>query len=165
MERPPRKLRPAEIDEGSRQRRGARKTAHESMRSAPGSLALTPPKAPPCIRTFSPLTAQSNTRLITAIPRWRAEPLRHDAVETAVDCQICNSLGSHIRTVVCQRSYSRFEAAGADIQDAQAAVTQLATVRSTAGQTAQSDKPSLGESDQAALFLEFLRWNLGRAPP
>jgi hypothetical protein len=40
----------------------------------------------------------------------------------------------------------------------QAAVTQLATVRSTAGQTAQSDKPSLSESDQAALFLEFLRW-------
>jgi hypothetical protein len=37
-------------------------------------------------------------------------------------------------------------------------VTQLATVRSTAGQTAQSDKPSLSESDQAALFLEFLRW-------
>jgi hypothetical protein len=40
----------------------------------------------------------------------------------------------------------------------QAAVTQLATVRSTAGQTSQSGKPSLSESDQAALFLEFLRW-------
>jgi len=48
----------------------------------------------------------SNTRLITAIPRWRAEPLRHDAIETAVDCRICNSLGSHIRTVVCEKSYS-----------------------------------------------------------
>jgi hypothetical protein len=40
----------------------------------------------------------------------------------------------------------------------QVAATQLATVRSTAAQTAQSDKPSLSESDQAALFLEFLRW-------
>ena len=40
----------------------------------------------------------------------------------------------------------------------QAAVTQLGTVRSTAGQTSQSGKPSLSESDEAALFLEFLRW-------
>jgi hypothetical protein len=37
-----------------------------------------------------------------------------------------------------------------------AAETRRATVRSAAGQTAQ--RPPLSESDQAALFLEFLRW-------
>ena len=39
-----------------------------------------------------------------------------------------------------------------------AAVTQHTTVRSTAGQTAQRGGPPLSESEQAALFLEFLRW-------
>jgi hypothetical protein len=29
---------------------------------------------------------------------WRAALLRCDAIETAVDCRICNSFGSHIRT-------------------------------------------------------------------
>jgi hypothetical protein len=41
---------------------------------------------------------------------------------------------------------------------APAAETQRATARSTAGQTAQRARPPLSESDQAALFLEFLRW-------
>jgi hypothetical protein len=40
----------------------------------------------------------------------------------------------------------------------QAAVTQRATVRSTAGQTVQRGGLPLSESDEAALFLEFLRW-------
>jgi hypothetical protein len=43
-------------------------------------------------------------------------------------------------------------------ETARAAETQRATVRSSAGQTAQRAAPPLSESDQAALFLEFLRW-------
>jgi hypothetical protein len=35
---------------------------------------------------------------------------------------------------------------------------QRTRVRSTAEQTAQRSRPPLSESDQAALFLEFLRW-------
>jgi hypothetical protein len=45
------------------------------------------------------------------------------------------------------------------VGDATPAVeTRRATVRSTAGQTAQRPRPPLSESDQTALFLEFLRW-------
>jgi hypothetical protein len=40
----------------------------------------------------------------------------------------------------------------------QAAVTQRTTVESAAGRTAQRATLPLSESDQAALFLEFLRW-------
>ena len=43
-------------------------------------------------------------------------------------------------------------------ESGRAAVTQQTTVGSTAGQTAQRGRPPLSESDQAALFLEFLRW-------
>jgi hypothetical protein len=41
---------------------------------------------------------------------------------------------------------------------APAVETRRATVRPTAGQTGQRPRPPLSESDQAALFLEFLRW-------
>jgi hypothetical protein len=43
-------------------------------------------------------------------------------------------------------------------ESGRAAVTQRTTVGSTAGQTAQRGRPPLSESDQAALFLVFLRW-------
>jgi len=43
-------------------------------------------------------------------------------------------------------------------ESAPAAEAQRATVRSPAGQTAQRARAPLSESDQAALFLEFLRW-------
>jgi len=43
-------------------------------------------------------------------------------------------------------------------EPAPAAETQRVTARSPAGQTAQRAKAPLSESDQAALFLEFLRW-------
>jgi hypothetical protein len=43
-------------------------------------------------------------------------------------------------------------------ESGQAAVTQRTTVRSTAGQTVQRGRLPLSESDEAALFLEFLRW-------
>jgi hypothetical protein len=43
-------------------------------------------------------------------------------------------------------------------ESGQAAVTQRTTVESAAGRTAQRARSPLGESDQAALFLEFLRW-------
>ncbi len=43
-------------------------------------------------------------------------------------------------------------------EPAPAVETRRATARSTAGQTGQRPRPPLSESDQAALFLEFLRW-------
>jgi hypothetical protein len=43
-------------------------------------------------------------------------------------------------------------------ESGQAAVTQHTTVRSTVGRTAQHGAPPLSESDQTALFFEFLRW-------
>jgi hypothetical protein len=33
----------------------------------------------------------------------RGRPFRHDAIEAAVDCRICNSMGSHIRTAVLRK--------------------------------------------------------------
>jgi len=39
-----------------------------------------------------------------------------------------------------------------------APVIQRTTARSMPGQTGQRTRPPLSESDQAALFLEFLRW-------
>jgi hypothetical protein len=45
-----------------------------------------------------------------------------------------------------------------DSKSGQAAVTQRTTVRLAAGRTAQRGGPPLSESDQAALFFEFLRW-------
>ena len=41
---------------------------------------------------------------------------------------------------------------------APATETQRTTARSPAAQTAPRTRPPLSESDQAALFLEFLRW-------
>jgi hypothetical protein len=43
--------------------------------------------------------------------------------------------------------------------DESAPVILCTTARSTAGQTVQRGGARLSESDQAALFLEFLRWN------
>jgi hypothetical protein len=66
-------------------------------------------------------------------------------------------------TVEAQRATPR-PPAGEGVQRARpslgepAPVMQRTTARSMPGQTGQRVRPPLSESDQAALFLEFLRW-------